>query len=169
MHILIGDAKIEWKIEDTKQMQIHSLNNFAIGLGYKPITDDITQGYRVAGQYRSCYRKTNQISFQDMCQMHNFITRSMYEKPDIKNINLYSLASKIGVDVSIFHKRDHFLSKLLSNTYPLKLVEKVRLQKSKKEPDNLKVTTHLVNVTAIGETYLEQNYFIFRKNQIIVK
>lgn len=169
MYILIGDTKIEWKIENTKQMQIDSLNNFAIGIGYKPITDDITKGYRVSGQYRSYHKTTNHISFKDMCLMHNFISRAIHEKPDLNNVNLYSLASKIKIDHAIFHKQDYFLTKLLTNTYPLKLVEKVRLQKCRKEPDNLKLTTQLVNVTAIGETYLEQNYFLFRKNMIIVK
>lgn len=169
MYILIGDTKIEWKEEKTRDLQIESLCNFAFALGYEKNNEKISQGFKVNSGFGSYYNKTNYISFEAMCRLHNYVTRDMYVKPDLKYINTYSLSEKLSVDSALFMKRDRFLEKLILNCYPLKLVEEVKLQKNSKVVDGVDVISNLVRVTELGDTYLEQNYFIFRKNQILVE
>lgn len=172
MKILIGDEKIDWFEEKTKRLQITSLTNFAMVLGYKPCSNEnIGKGFITnKSKFVSYYKGTNYISLSDMCKLHNFINEDEYkkEKKDYRAaenaLSVIKLKNK-----ELFDKRDMLLSLLLNASYPLKLVEKVKLQKDRKEYDGVKVQSNLVKVTKLGETYLEQNFFIFRKNQVLIE
>lgn len=170
MYILIGDTKIKWQEEDTKKLQVQSLKNFAFALGYEPVTEKLSQGFKVNSGFASYYRKTNFISFDDMCRLHDFVNEDMYRNGSKKDYHPYGLVERLKLSSSdIFIKSDYLLSRLINDVYPVKLVEQLKLQRKKDEVDGVKVSSNLVKVTNIGQTYLEQNYYVFRKNQIIVE
>lgn len=126
-------------IVDTKALQVKSLLDFAEALGYVPVDKScLSKGFRLS--YITTTYYTSYISLKDMVKLHNgFLHRVIYLTNGYKVYDFLELKHLI---VS-----DH----LLTTAQDFKLVQQVKLQRDKKEPDGVKCQNHMVKLTPRGE------------------
>lgn len=132
----------EFKMIDTKDLQIKSLLEFAKALGYVPVSPErLNKGFIIE---KFDVSLTNYVSFKDVCKLHNGIFARQIKLHNGNTIYDWLDCSHIKV----------YMDKYLSSG-KVKLVEKVKLQRDKSQPDGVKCQNHMVKLTEKGKELYE--------------
>ena len=177
MALIVKNKNREWMEEDTIEIQLESLKQFAKVLGYKLKDSELSvKGFvRDRYSYIGLHAKTNNISFKDMINLHNFVKKDMIENNRdyfcinsgyLKNIK--TLPTRLRLDNEMIFN-DHILFlKMINYSYSAKLVEKVKLQKNKNYDLKVQAVSNIVKIVNKGNEYLKENDYLFRKEDIII-
>lgn len=132
----------EFKMIDTKDLQIKSLLEFAKALGYVPVASEwLCQGFRTIDM---CTWHTKYISAEDMIKLHD---GHLYRVIEMSNGDkVYDFLELNHIDVA---------NSSFTSAKNVKLVEQVKLQRDKSQPDGVKCQNHMVKLTEKGKELYE--------------
>lgn len=128
----------EFKMIDTKDLQIKSLLEFAKALGYVPVNyTRLCQGFQTLDM-RTWH--TKYISLKDMVKLNNGHLHRVIEMSNGEKAYDFLELSYLDVANSSF-----------TSAKNAKLVEQVKLQRDKSKPDGVKCQNHMVKLTEKGK------------------
>jgi hypothetical protein len=132
----------EFKMIDTKDLQIKSLIEFAQTLGYVPVSSErLCQGFQTIDM--STWH-TKYISMEDMIKLHDWHLHRVIEMPNGEKVYDFLELKHIDVADSSF-----------TSAKNAKLVEQVKLQRDKSQSDGVKVQNNMVKLTEKGKELYE--------------